>query len=41
MVTDNIGLSCGLAYRVIGSAQTLTDRLEGLSGSIAIQLAGW
>jgi hypothetical protein len=41
MVTDRIGLSCGLAYRVIGAAPTFNDRLKGLAGTLAIQLGGW
>jgi hypothetical protein len=37
-VTDRIGLSCGVGYRVIGQAGRLRDRLQGVSGSLALTL---
>lgn len=35
-MTDRIGLSCGVGYRVIGDAGRFRNRLEGLSGSLAV-----
>lgn len=37
-MTDRIGLSCGVGYRVIGQAGRLRDRLQGVSGSLALTL---
>jgi hypothetical protein len=39
-VTRRYRLSLGVGYRLIGAAPILGDTLEGLSGSISLQIGG-
>lgn len=37
---DWVRLTCGVGYRVIGGANGLEDRLQGVTGSVALQFGG-
>lgn len=36
-LTNSIGISCGVGYRQTGNVEILRDRLNGVSGNVAVQ----
>jgi hypothetical protein len=40
-LTDHIGITWGAGYRVTGYTEFAGDRLRGVTGSVALQIAGW
>ncbi len=40
-VLRNIGVTVGVGYRFTSAAEILQDRLNGVTGSVAVQIGGW
>jgi hypothetical protein len=40
-LTDHLGITWGAGYRLTGYTEFADDRLRGVTGSVALQLAGW
>jgi hypothetical protein len=40
-LTDHLSMSVGAGYRITGYAERLGDRVNGATGSVALQLGGW
>jgi hypothetical protein len=40
-VLRNVGVTVGVGYRFTSAADILQDRLNGVTGSVAVQIGGW